>query len=529
MIHKQMEEAERELPAIQQQVPILNSAQQAMEEKLSQISLQENEVEKQIRAVTQQAIKSLQESEKKAIELLKLEVNRKSTILSEQIKEVASDRRQLEEFQKLLKEEVTAEAMTEMQQKLELVRSVIKSTSSLQPKEEDNIKFTAENSLLSCCCKFGDVYATDVASKVQATGKGKEFAVAQETTTFELESSTSLPLPLSVLSCHVTTPIDSCLPVECAITRNKKQGCNISYTPTVRGLHQVQITIEGKEIPTSPFSVLVYPSPQLRGRPVKFTSGLACPRGIAVINETKEVVVSEESTHQIHVFNKDGEKVKSFGSEGHDESHFVYPNGVAVTRDNNLLIVDKQNNRIQQFTSDGKFIKSTGKYGVEQQPLEFLYPHGIAVHPSTGQVFVVEIDNGNVQVLNNDLTFSHRIGMGYLHTPVDVALDSHGQVYVTDCLKSHVQVFNSSSKYVSSIEKGGRWRPSGIAIDLMDMVYVSDTISAVSVFNPSGQCIKCFGEEERLGAVHKVLLVGITIDSSGNLFVCNRKGSIFVY
>lgn len=133
MIHKQMEEAERELPAIQQQVPILNSAQQAMEEKLSQISLQENEVEKQIRAVTQQAIKSLQESEKKTIELLKLEVNRKSTILSEQIKEVASDRQQLEEFQKLLKEEVTAEAMTEMQQKLELVRSVIKSTSSLQP------------------------------------------------------------------------------------------------------------------------------------------------------------------------------------------------------------------------------------------------------------------------------------------------------------------------------------------------------------------------------------------------------------
>ena len=67
---KHKKELERELAAVKQQLPVLTAAEQAMEDRLDQISVQGKEVKKQIHTATQQAIERLQESEKKTIKMV---------------------------------------------------------------------------------------------------------------------------------------------------------------------------------------------------------------------------------------------------------------------------------------------------------------------------------------------------------------------------------------------------------------------------------------------------------------------------
>ena len=271
--------------------------------------------------------------------------------------------------------------------------------------------------------------------------------MAHKTSTFELTSS--LPLNLDALSCQLTVP-GSSEPVECTITPTQSGGCSISYTPAVRGPHQMRITVGGTDIPNSPFTIHVYPTPEMRGEQIGTITPLNFPQGVAV-SKSGEVVVSE-GNNRITVFNRDGGKKRSFGSAGSDKGQFQFPMGITFTHDNHLLVVDGGNHRVQMFTLEGKFIKSVGQE--ENGQLQFSSPQGITVHPSSRQVFIADTDNHRIQVLNNDLTYSHEFGRksstsGYRHrlknnefdTPVDVACDSHGNVYVVDALNNRVQVY----------------------------------------------------------------------------------------
>ena len=99
---KHKKELERELTEVKQQLSILTTAQQAMKDRIDQISVQGKEVEQQIHTATQQAIKRLQESEKRTIEMAREEVQRKSHVVSGQIEELTNKQRQLEEFHKFV-------------------------------------------------------------------------------------------------------------------------------------------------------------------------------------------------------------------------------------------------------------------------------------------------------------------------------------------------------------------------------------------------------------------------------------------
>ena len=84
------------------------------------------------------------------------------------------------------------------------------------------------------------------------------------------------------------------------------------------------------------------------------------------------------------------------------------------------------------FTLEGKFIKSVGQKGNGQ--LQFSSPQGITVHPSSCQVYIADTDNHRLQVLNDDLTYSHEFGCkdsgnGRFKSPVDVECDSHSNIY----------------------------------------------------------------------------------------------------
>ena len=226
-------------------------------------------------------------------------------------------------------------------------------------------------------------------------------------------------------------------------------------------------------------------------------------------------------------YNREKTGKKTFRLAGSDEGQLMSPMGIAFTNDNHLLVVDKGNHRVLMFTLEGdlEFIKSVGQLGKGQ--LQFSSPQGIAVHPSSHQVFIADTGNHRIQVLNNNLTYSHEFGYngrenGQFDTPVDVACDSHGNVYVADSLNKCVQVLSSSGQFIDTLSTDTSLSPTGIAIDFMNTVYVNDGhADTVLVFNSKRQFIKHFKTTEHMQNDQVMSpswnLTGLAVEYTGNL------------
>lgn len=64
---------------------------------------------------------------------------------------------------------------------------------------------------------------------------------------------------------------------------------------------------------------------------------------------------------------------------GADDAHFNNPTGLAVDKAGNVYVCDWGNNRVMVFTAEGKLL---GKFPVDK-------PHQIAVHPISGEIYVM--------------------------------------------------------------------------------------------------------------------------------------------
>ena len=529
MFLKHKAKLESELTTVKQQLSVLDAAQKDVKERLYHIGVQGSVVEKQIQAVSQRAIKSIKESERRMIELVHKEVQRKSDVLSKQAEEISSSHKQLGEFQKFVEEVIITaspqQVLTEECQKLDDMKSIMSkvTSSNLQPMEEADIKFTVDKDLQRCCSKLGDVYIHEV--KIV----GNKIVTAGETAWFELATSSTIPIPVNLVSCQLKAPETSELLVS-TITATESGGCIISFTPTVRGPHQMNVTIGGSDISNGLFTVHAYPTVKMRGKALGIT-GIARPTCVAV-SKSGEIMVSEWSTHCIQVLDRDGKKTRLIPPEGSGKKYFQHATcSIAITHDDHILVVDCHVHRVQMVTLDGKLVKSVGQKG--NAPLQFYCPYGIAVHPVSHQVYVADTNNHRIQILNQDLTYSHMLGSkgrkdGQFLLPVGVAFDSRSNVYVADYSNRCIQVFTTSGQFVFSFSKKQSlldiWAPMGIAIDHKDnTVYVSaNSGTEVSMFDSQGQYIKSLQQMYPvLGFEFNISNPGhLALDDTGDLYVC---------
>ena len=179
---------------------------------------------------------------------------------------------------------------------------------------------------------------TTLGHLIHVNGEGRERATAGQMTSIELsvpsKATLSFPFLLDKLSCQLTDPNSQ--HVECSITSTQPGMATVSYTPTLRGAHKLKITVGDTDIPGSPFTVYVLPSLEMRGVPINTIAEVSNPWGVAV-SESGEVVVSEHGNHCISVFDREGKKIRTFGSYGSNKLkenssiHVVYPSLVTTT------------------------------------------------------------------------------------------------------------------------------------------------------------------------------------------------------
>ena len=527
---KHHQEIEADLTKVKMKVDNVNRAMTNLITREREVTKKGEDVKKQIHTLSQLIINLVQQSERQLVQQVDTVVQQKIQLLTKQREEAEIVLKQLkgcEEFvEQSLKVGSQQQILREKQNMVQVMTTVNQDVNPVvfQPIEEANITFTSNYTLFDKHQVIGELKSKTFGKPVLV--KNACYVGKKSTITLKLQTRDGSPfsVPVSLVSCELSSADDSRL-ISCDINETQSRNYDISFTPRIRGKHQLTIQLGGVNISGSPFTVHIIPSPEMRGKPVNIISGLNRPFGV-LITKDKDIVVAESRANRITILNKEGKKVKSFGTEGTKEGQFTYPRGVAISHDGHILVADYH--RLQKLTFEGDCVKSVGSSETGNGPLQFDIPLGITVHPTTGQIFIADMYNHRIQVLNKDLTYSHSFGKKgsspkQLNQPYDVTFDNEGCLYVADFSNHCIKKFTSTGQYISRFSSEGSnpgqiTNPTSIHID-NNLLYVSEYgNNRISIFDTNGCFIHCFG---KYGSGEKDFNnpCGITVDSLGNLYV----------
>ena len=161
------------------------------------------------------------------------------------------------------------------------------------------------------------------------------------------------------------------------------------------------------------------------------------PWGVDV-DEEGRIIVADTCNHRIQVFDNDGSFLCSFGSFGSSEGLFNEPNSVGVDGDGNIVISDRLNHRIQVMDIEGNFIRCFGTYGSDDS--QFDCPKGVDVD-GEGRIVVCDRGNEKVSVFEKDGTFLFSFGQHHMKCPTGIVVDSFGTMIVSDWKKKSIELW----------------------------------------------------------------------------------------
>ncbi len=176
------------------------------------------------------------------------------------------------------------------------------------------------------------------------------------------------------------------------------------------------------------------------------------PGGVAM-DRDENLFVTDQATHQVHMFAGDGEFLGRWGVQGTAEGRLNAPSGIVMDGDENLYVVDALNHRVQAFTRHGEYLSTWGEHGSADG--QFDRPWGIAVD-AEGAFYVADWGNDRVQKFAHDgeymTTFgTPGTGRGELTRPAGVAVDRDGDVYVCDWGNNRLNVYNEDGTFLVTI------------------------------------------------------------------------------
>ena len=187
--------------------------------------------------------------------------------------------------------------------------------------------------------------------------------------------------------------------------------------------------------------------------------------------------------------------LRHIGFSGHAG---VYAWGMATGRDGAILTSDYNNYDIKRYSTSGALLQSFS--GVGSGPCQNFQPYGITVDPNSGAIYMLDTNNGQLEMFNPDGSCNKTVNMrvnGAAYTP-RMAVNPQGLIYVVNShnlpnFNSSIMIYNSAGTFVRSVPFGtastadGRFNTiRGIAIDpVTGEVYMSDAGNGrVQVFSP---------------------------------------------
>ncbi|MCA9099251.1 MAG: hypothetical protein KDA36_12735 [Planctomycetaceae bacterium] len=251
--------------------------------------------------------------------------------------------------------------------------------------------------------------------------------------------------------------------------------------------------------------------------------------------------------------------VLEWGKRGAETGEFDFPIGIAVGRNDEILVTDFTNARVQKFSSDGLFLAS---FSVS------LFPGGIAVDQE-GNIFVSHAgippsrydeprqrDKIAVYSSQGELLREwgkYGTGDGEFDSPGGIAISRDGRVYVADQCNRRVQVFDKDGKFLTKWgrkgfepgEFGGNPHPKAffagptfLALDQAGNLFTTEsTLGRIQKFTPEGKFLSAWGDNQEIpgkfggfftGFEKKIMQgpTGIAFDADGMLWANSIGGRI---
>ncbi len=293
------------------------------------------------------------------------------------------------------------------------------------------------------------------------------------------------------------------------------------------------------------------------------TARFANPSGIAV-DWSGNVYIADQLNSRIRKINSSG-MVSTFagnGNRGYTDgmggvAQFSLPSGVVVDWTDNVYIADQGNHLIRKIAPTGMVSTLAGSKNIPSYAdgigttAGFSYPTGIAVDGS-GSMYVADLgnncirkttSNGFVSTLAGGGKLSYADGVGAVvqfNQPEGISADNLGNVYVVESENKRIRKitpFGTVSTFAGSDQSGyadgvGTMAqftyPLGTAVDNVGNVYVTDltrirkitSAGIVSTFAGNGTSGYTDGA---VGTAQFGLLIGITVDGTGNVFVVDNS------
>ena len=324
--------------------------------------------------------------------------------------------------------------------------------------------------------------------------------------------------------------------VQSEVVKQQNGQHKINYRHVKKGKHELHLTVDGNPVQGSPFPIAVTPSAQSLNKPVRVVRGLDRPKGTA-INSKGQMIVVEGNGTCVSVLTPEGEKIRTFGTQGSGNGQLLNAYGVTVDKDDNIYVADCSNHRIQKFNSEGEFVAAVGGSGSNQ--LQFDCPVGIVYNHRDNNLYVADQCNHRIQVLTTDLKYVRSFGTqgsgnGQFKGPYDIAFDDANNLYVTDHSNHRVQVLTTEGHFLRTFSQKANGqqldRPWAIAIDSSNTVYVSENgPHCVSVFTSQGDYITTF-EGEGLEEGQFKYIFGLSINNSDSIIASDRdNGRLQIY
>ena len=231
---------------------------------------------------------------------------------------------------------------------------------------------------------------------------------------------------------------------------------------------------------------------------------LPSPTAGAVFHETHQVAFAGDGTvwiadrvhHRIvHMNPSTGALLGTCGGRGFNTGFYNWPQGVAIDpTTGNIWVANTKQYNIHVLTSTCAPVARLGAFGSGVDQLN--WPYAIVIRPSDRVAFLP--DNKNDRIVAYDVasrtaigTFgSQGTGVGQFSDPGGIGLDpTTGRIWVADTLNDRIVELQSANgtsyTWVRSI--GGFNDPGGVAIDGEGRIAVADTLNhRVVLLNPNG-------------------------------------------
>ena len=261
---------------------------------------------------------------------------------------------------------------------------------------------------------------------------------------------------------------------------------SIKYTPTVRGRHELTVSVDGQQVAGSPFPVFVSIHPTQLGKPVKVWNDLYFPIGITV-NSSREILFTEYKRNIMKL--TPDKRVKTLLVQ--QELQLLW--NITVDCEDNIYCTCRNTSKILRSDRDGGNV----------QVKEAKQVNGRGYNDVTvirDEVMMCEANcNGTIVVFDKELNYLRHIEQKRAGTLAGIASDNYGNVYTTDNTNDCIQVFSNDGVPLHSFgcdENGVKKlsSPHGICVSGQNVYVANYTSHSVSVFTTDGVYVSSFGQ-----------------------------------